>query len=183
VAALGSDNLIPRAVRVAIRNAVGGSGPFTVSEIADLFDAHEFTVQDASVADAGGQRRTAVERFHARIDWASPEQAQHYLDLAADVLDRYPEEADRPGSPGRNLRRALTQGGFMAPDGRIRLSPPSSDRSAEPDVEGIWSPDGLRVFFSHVSAAKSAASDLATVLETYACSSFVAHVQIEPTRR
>lgn len=34
--------LIPLAVRIALRNAVGGSGPFTVREIDDLFRSHEF---------------------------------------------------------------------------------------------------------------------------------------------
>src|SRR5256885_14802605 len=97
-------DLIPLAVRIALRNAVGGGGPYSVREIEDLFNMHEFTEQDTSVPDAGGARRTTAEQFHARIDWTSPDQARRYLDLISDVLDRYPEAEDQPGSPGRDLR-------------------------------------------------------------------------------
>src|SRR3990170_2354573 len=100
------NELIPQAVRIAVRNAVGGWGPYSVREIIDLFNSHEFTERDDTIPDAGGQRRTAAEEFHARIDWISADQAQRYLDLAADVLDLYPEADDQPGSPGRVLRRA-----------------------------------------------------------------------------
>lgn len=134
--------LIPMAVRVALRSAVGGNGPYSYGGIVDLFNAHEFTARDRQMEEVGGVRRTAAESFHARIDWSSPEQAQHYLDLVADVLDLYPSEEDQPGTPGRVLRRALEQGGFVAPDGRLRL--PGPPATAEPDVEGIWKPDRVR---------------------------------------
>jgi TIR domain len=173
-------DLIPLALRIALRNAVGGWGPYTVREIHDLFNSHEF-VDRAQVDDAGGERRTAAEELHAAIDWASPEQAQRYLDLVADVLDHYPEMDNTPGSPGRNLRRALRQGGFVGNDGRLRL-PGVQPAAVEPDVEGIWTPDRLRVFLSHVHALRSEATELANVLESFHCSCFVAHVQIEPSQ-
>jgi hypothetical protein len=172
-------DLIPLALRIALRNAVGGWGPYTVREIHDLFNSHEF-VDRGQVQDAGGERRTAAEEFHAAIDWTSPEQAQRYLDLVADVLDHYPEAEDTPGSPGRNLRRALRQGGFVGADGRLRL-PSVQPAAVEPDVEGVWIPDRLRVFMSHVHAVRSEVTEIANILESFHCSCFVAHVQIEPS--
>ena len=97
------------------------------------------------------------------------------------MLDRYPEADDTPGSPGRNLRRALMQARFVAPDGRVRL-PGAQDSAAEPDVEGIWVPDRLRVFISHIRAVRCEVADLAGFLEGYGCTCFVAHTQIEPSQ-
>ena len=173
-------DLIPPAVRIAVRNAVGGSGPFTVREIVDLFNSHEFTAQDREVAGAGGDRRATAEAFHSRIDWTSRDQAQRYLNLISDVLDRYPEEEDEPGSPGRVLRRALDRGRFVTPDGRLVL--PGHPEPVQPDIEGIWIPDRPRIFMSHVSTAIEPVSQVAQGLETFQCSCFVAHVQIEPSR-
>lgn len=173
-------DMIPLAVRIALRNAAGGAGPYTLREIDDLFNAHGFT-QRGQVEDAGGERRTLVEEYHARIDWADPDSAQRYLDLVADVLDRYPEDNDAPGSPGRNLRRALMQAGFVAPDGRIRV-PGAQGVTPEPDVEGIWALEQLRVFISHIHAVRAEVADLAGFLEGYGCTCFVAHTQIEPSQ-
>jgi hypothetical protein len=173
-------DIISTAVRIALRNAAGGDGPYTLREIDDLFNAHEFTDR-GQVEDAGGQRRTLVEEYHVRIDWTDPDSAQRYLDLVADVLDRYPQENDAPGSPGRNLRQALMQAGFVAPDGRIRV-PAERGVTPEPDVEGIWLPNQLRVFISHIHSARAEVTDLARFLEGYGCTCFVAHTQIEPSQ-
>lgn len=48
--------------------------PYTVREIHDLFNSHEF-VHRKEVEDAGGERRTAAEEFQAAIDWSSSEQS------------------------------------------------------------------------------------------------------------
>lgn len=64
-------DLIPLALRIALRNAVGGWGPYSVREIHDLFNSHEF-IDREEMGDAGGERRTAAEEFHAAIDWTSP---------------------------------------------------------------------------------------------------------------
>jgi hypothetical protein len=175
-------DLIPIAVRIAVRNAVGGSGPFTVQQIEDLFNMHEFMERDESIPDAGGDRRTTAEQFHARIDWTSPDQARRYLHLVEDVLDRYPEAEDQPGSPGRDLRRAVERGGFVGSGGRLRLPGRQATSEAEPDVRGIWKPDQLRIFMSHVSAVKDDVSKVAAELESLQCSCFIAHIQIEPAR-
>jgi hypothetical protein len=174
-----STDFIPLGIRIALRNAVGGWGPYTVREIIDLFNSHGFTERDESVPEADGIRRTTVEQFHARIDWHSPEQAQRYLDLVSDVLEFYPPDETGVNSPGHPLWKALKRGNTVAPDGRLRLS------SGSPVLETteIWLADRPRIFFSHVSAHRAEVSELATRVETFDCSCFLAHNQIEPSRK
>jgi hypothetical protein len=50
------------------------------------------------------------------------------------------------------------QARFVAPDGRVRL-PGAQDSAAEPDVEGIWVPDRLRVFIGHIRAVRGEVAD------------------------
>lgn len=66
-----ADNLIPLSVRIAVRNAVGGWGPYTAREIDDLFNSYGCTDSESEVPDAGGVRRTAAEGYQARIDFTS----------------------------------------------------------------------------------------------------------------
>ena len=54
VVAQRREELIPLAVRIAVRNAVGGSGPYTLHQIEDLFNSHEFT---AGLGEGGGGSR------------------------------------------------------------------------------------------------------------------------------
>lgn len=176
-------DLIPAAVRIALRNAVGGWGPFTVREIDDLFNSHEFFLEDDATPLDGGERRTEAERFQRMIDWASPDEAQRYLNLVAEVLDYYPEADDEPGSPGRKLRLALRNADLLRTDGRLRLpGDRPSTRARDADVADIWVPaDQLRVFWSHSSEDRADVDELAQTLEALKCSCFVAHVDIEPS--
>jgi len=57
VVAQRREELIPLAVRIAVRNAVGGSGPYTLRQIEDLFNSHEFT---AGLGKGGGGSRGRV---------------------------------------------------------------------------------------------------------------------------
>jgi len=75
------NDLIPLAVRIALRNAVGGSGPYSVRQIAELFDARDFTSRDPNTPDAGGERPTEAEARQSQIDFASSDQVRRYLDL------------------------------------------------------------------------------------------------------
>jgi len=111
--------LIPLGVRIAVRNAVGGSGPFTVAEIHDLFQSYTF-VQEVDVEDAGGERRTAAERHQACIDFESPVAARAYLNLVSEVLTQYPMGSSQANGPGDKLRRRLRGAGITElPDGRF----------------------------------------------------------------
>lgn len=48
----------------------------------------------------------------------------------------------------------------------------------EADVEGIWIPDRLHVFLSHIHAVRAEVTEVAKALESFYCSCFIAHVQI-----
>ena len=74
-------DLIPLGVRIALRNAVGGWGPYAVREIHDLFNSYGFIERAEDLEDAGGARRTTAEEYQARIDFRSPDQARRYLEL------------------------------------------------------------------------------------------------------
>ena len=59
------EEIIPLAVRIVLRNAVGGSGPYTVCQIEDLFRSHGFLEREENVEDSGGVRRTTSDKHHA----------------------------------------------------------------------------------------------------------------------
>lgn len=59
-----------------------------------------------------------------------------------------------------------------------RLERPNDERS----TDGIWLPDGLRVFVTHVSNVRQDVGDLARDLDSFGLTCFVAHDAIEPSR-
>lgn len=179
------DDLIPVSVRIALRNAVGGWGPYAVREIHDLFNSHGFTDHDTNVADVGGARRSIAEGYQVRIDFSDPDQARRYLDLADEVLDNYPEDADEPSSVGDKLRRELRRAGVSrGASGRLELRTLEAQtaQSLENAALGVWTPDRIRVFVSHTSAHRAEIGAIARGLDGFAFSCFVAHDAIEPSR-
>ena len=57
VVAQRREELIPLAVRIAVRNAVGGSGRYTLRQIEDLFNSHEVTAGlEKAEAGLGAER-------------------------------------------------------------------------------------------------------------------------------
>jgi hypothetical protein len=67
----------------------------------------------------------------------------------------------------------------------ILVNPATNRSGAKPtvdDVSGIWQPNCLRLFLSHVSTYKAAVSSLKDELAIYGISGFVAHEDIEPTK-
>jgi hypothetical protein len=178
------DELVPLAVRIALRNAVGGWGPYTAREIDDLFNSYGFLDQDADVPDAGGVRRTAAEGYQARIDFGSTDQARRYLRLVDEVLQNYPDDdpTDR-NSPGQKLRLALGRAGITrGRNGQLDLPGTEAAATAALDeaTENLWRQDRTRIFISHTSAHRAQVAALATELNRFA-SCFVAHDQIEPS--
>jgi hypothetical protein len=179
------EELIPLGVRIALRNAVGGWGPYSVREIDDLFNSHGFTAFDANVPDAGGARRSTAEGYHARIDFADPDQARRYLELVDDVLDNYPEDADEPSPVDDKLRGELRRAGVSrGVSGRLelRVLEAQTAQRLEDAAVGVWSPDRIRVFISHTSAHRAEVGAMARELDGVAFSCFVAHDAIEPSR-
>lgn len=59
---------------------------------------------------------------------------------------------------------------------------PLAQVSSEEDVSRLWSPDYLRVFLSHISDYRQETAELKEALAEHGITSFVAHMDIEPTR-
>ncbi len=158
---------IPQALRIAVKNAVGGWGPYSVRGIDDLFNSYGFTEVDPSIQDAGS-RRTAADRYQAKIDWSSPVQVRRYLDLVAEVLTNYPENPPAPpNSEGPRLRRVLRQLSIQPDDtGRLHLSAPSTEAPVA-STEGVWPRGRLKLFLSHISKYRREVGAIARELAGY----------------
>jgi hypothetical protein len=182
-AALNGPELIPTAVRIALRNAVGGWGPYTVAGIDDLFNSYDFFDRDPEVPDAGGQRRTRAEEYQALIAVTSPRQARRYLSLVEEVLTFYPDNPQEQQGVGPQLRRRLRQAGIdWGASGRLELPGAEAEAVATLNVAtgDLWHEGRIRIFISHTSAHRAEVGDLASALDrTFSC--FVAHDAIEPT--
>ena len=179
-------DLIPIAVRLALRDAVGGSGPYTVREVDELFNAFGFFDQDTDIEDVGGQRRTRAETFHQRINFEDPDAVRRYLALVDEVLLNYPEDPEYPRYPGESLRRSLRRAGITrSSSGRFDLPGSEEDTESALDeaTQDLWRTDRIRLFLSHTSAHKQQVGELAEELNRYAFSCFVAHDEIEPSRQ
>lgn len=179
-------DLILLAVRIALRKAVGGWGPYTARDIDDLFQSHGFLDFDDGVPDAGGVRRTTAEKYQARADFGSFEDARRYLDLVDEVLERYPEDAVESAPLGNKLRRELARAGVgRGATGRLELRGEETETRQRLDeaAVGLWLPERIRVFMSHTSAHKAIVGDISRELAREAFSCFVAHDAIEPSRQ
>ncbi len=164
--------LIPEGLRVAVYNAMGGWGPYTVREIDELFRLYGFTDTE-DIDDVGGVRRTAAESFQRRIDWSDPVQRERYLMLIDDVLENYPDVEGKPDDTARKVRRAVTLANAQSPQ-----QAPSESES----FEGLWPVGTVRIFISHLAKLKAEVHDLARVLRAIGFACFVAHDAIQPSR-
>src|SRR5438309_7414252 len=162
---------IPDGLRVAMYNAMGGWGPYTVREIDELFRLYGFT-QTTPIDDVGGVRRTTAEEYQQRIDWSDPEQRQRYLMLVDDVMENYPDIDGKPSDTAKKVRRAIKLATTRFP------LPQSSD---DDSFDG-WPSGDVRVFISHLAARKAEVHELARVLRAIGFSCFVAHDAIQPSR-
>jgi len=178
-------DLIPTAVRLALREAVGGWGPFTVREIDQLFASFGFEEVDLEVSDVGGQRRTRAQSYQVKIDFQNPEAVRRYLALVDEVLLNYPDDPQQPRNPGEILRRSLRRAGIIrGTSGRFEL--PGSEEDTESALEDathdLWRSDRIRIFVSHTGSHRHEVRELADELNKFAFSCFVAHDEIEPSR-
>ena len=160
---------IPEGLRVALRDAMGGSGPYLTREIANLFQVHGFH-DHRQLEDVGGVRRTCAEEFQQCIDWSDADQRRRYLMLVAEVLNEY-EPSD---AKAKNVRRAL----------KILNINLTSERTKKIESgDDLWNPAGApRVFISHLAERKAEVYKLSRSLGHFGFASFVAHEAIEPSR-
>jgi TIR domain len=166
---------------------MGGWGPFTVREIANLFEEHGFE-ESVEVEPEQGVRRTTAAEYLAAVDWDDASQRGRVLDLGNEVLEYYPEaeDAGHPGRPGPRLRRALSR---VAGELEQRLEDVTGEDTGatferttdEDDPFDVWPPERIRLFFSHTSAHKQLVGAIAGVLEKWPFACFVAHEEIEPS--
>lgn len=164
--------LIPDALRIAVRNAMGGYGPYVVREIEDLFRTYGFSETKPVTEDISGMRREVAETHQLAIDWGDADEKRRYLMLVEDVLREYPEKDGRSPKEARDIERALRLAGLE--------DPPVPSGS---DATDLWHPpDAPRVFISHRSQEKLVAEEMKRSLGYYGFASFVAHSEITPTR-
>jgi hypothetical protein len=98
---------VPRPLRSALIDAMGGWGPYSVNEIHNLFEDYDFFERDLSVEEQG-MRRTAAGAFLDCIDWDNAGQRKRLLALIDDVLTHYPVPEGEPDKgPGGRLRKML----------------------------------------------------------------------------
>jgi hypothetical protein len=102
--------LIPRTVRNALRDAMGGWGPYTVDEVGELFEAHDFKPTAGDYDQSHGQRANEAERYQAAIDFTDVRAVERYLRLAEEVIEAN-DGAERSSARER-LQKALKRAGI-----------------------------------------------------------------------
>lgn len=132
--------LIPRAVRLAVTDAVGGWGIYKVREIADLFMNQGFG-RSRDYVGPGGQRRQEADAFQAEIDFSNPDQVARYLRVVEVILDDHdnPESQETRQRLLKTLARA-----DIYPDARGRLSIPGRP-ALDVHVAGLPHESGIRL--------------------------------------
>ena len=163
---------IPDGVRTAVRNAMGGYGPYTLREIDELFRMYGFS-NTTPLENQGGERRTAVEEFQICIDWGDRDQRRRYLMLVENVLEDLDNEESR-AAEAKRVRLALRIAGIVELPEKVGEAPA--------DADDLWPVGTVRVFVSHLAERKAEVHELADVLRAIGFACFVAHDQIRPSR-
>ena len=164
------DTRVPEALRIALRNAMGGWGPYTVREIHERFRFYGFA-DTAAVEDDGiqGVRRQSAEEHLLAINWHDAEHRANLLMLVDEVSEKDGVSPDEV----QEIRRALR---------RIGITEPVHEAESV-GMDSIWKPSTApRIFLSHLSYRKTEAGQLADALRALGFASFVAHDAITPTR-
>jgi len=90
-----ASDLIPEGIRLAVRDAMGGNGPYSVREIENKFRAFGFRPSAPyDPSQGGGVRRATVSEHQEGIRWNSLEACERYLGLVAEVLEDLSEGAE-----------------------------------------------------------------------------------------
>lgn len=114
--------LIPRAVRQALIDTVGGWGLYSVAQISDLFRNEDFSPASEVDFSSGGARRQEAEAFQAAIDFSSTEQVERYLRIVEQVLDDHAGDGEFEKTRREKLLRVLRRANLELDEkGRLRL--------------------------------------------------------------
>jgi hypothetical protein len=137
--------LIPRAVRQALIDAVGGWGLYTVAEIADLFSDEGFSRTSETTAFAGGARRQEAEVYQADINYSDPDQVERYLHVLEKVLDDHADAKDDDTRKRyERLAKALKRADIAADErGHLRL--PAHRALGVPSLAAVPTESGIRL--------------------------------------
>lgn len=114
--------LIPRSVRQAVLDAVGGWGLYSVARIADLFRNEGFEPAEGVQLESSGQRRQEAELFQAAIDFSSPQQVRRYLRVIEEIIEDHQGDGDFEKTRRDKLLRALRRSDIELDEkGRLHL--------------------------------------------------------------
>lgn len=114
--------LVPRSVRQAVLEAVGGWGLYSVARIEDLFRNEGFEPAEGVQLESSGQRRQEAELFQAAIDFSSPEQVQRYLRVIEEIIEDHQGDGDFEVARRERLLRALRRADIELDEkGRLHL--------------------------------------------------------------
>lgn len=137
--------LIPRSVRQAVVDAVGGWGLYTIAQISDLFQDEGFEPVDEFESHSSGQRRLTAESFQAGVDYTDPDQVERYLRVVEHVLDDHAVAGDDFGKQRHEqLSRALKRADIV-PDSRGHLRLPAHRALRTPELGEVPSESGIRL--------------------------------------
>jgi Abortive infection C-terminus len=135
-------DLVPLAVRYAVRDSVGGWGLYSVAEIAERFEVEGFRPAVEFEPTGSGARRAEADRFHAAIDFTSAEQVGRYLRIVERILDDYDNDDGR--SRHAALTKTLSRAGIL-PDSKGRLRLPAPPLAASARLAALPSESGIRL--------------------------------------
>lgn len=137
-------DLIPRSVRLAVIDAVGGWGLYTVAEIADLYRNEDFEPVEDFIATSGGQRRAEAEIYQAAIDFTNPDQAERYLRVVEKILDDHEAAMDAESKRRHELLSRALKRADIERDGRGHIRVPAHRALGTPSLGAIPSESGIR---------------------------------------
>jgi len=149
--------LIPLAVRFAVRDALGGWGGYTVAEIEELFLAEGFSADESFEPAVTGQRRAMAERCQAAIDYGDPEQVGRYLRVVERIIADY----DTSDGQGRRetLLKALQRVDIRLDErGQLRLPAPTLATSSS--LAGLSAESGIRLQVARLERLDAAPEEL-----------------------
>lgn len=105
-----SNDLISKQSRLAFREHLVDPAQWvgwTVSKIADLFDAADIRRDELYQPDCNGQRRTLVEQYYATVNFTRHEDARRILNAYEAVLRTIDEKLEHPDAEGSPLEKML----------------------------------------------------------------------------